>query len=80
MLLFLSCLLLLYFCICCYWTNNIRSMMSLKRIGLTNVPLVRALFHCVLMIMLVVLVAWGLAFLYQQESIPNVIFLRLSFS
>ena len=48
--------------------------------GLTLDPLVRtifALFLCVLTIMLVVLVVWGLAFLYQQDSIPNAIFLSL---
>ena len=47
--------------------------------GLTADPLVCTLFPlflCVLMISLVVLVYQGLEFLYQQESIPNVIFLR----
>ena len=42
--------------------------------GLTLGSLVRALFYCVLTIMLVVLVAWVLEFLYQPELIPNVIF------
>ena len=43
--------------------------------GLTPSPPVRAILHCVLMIPLVVLVTWGLEFLYQQESSPNVTFL-----
>ena len=38
------------------------------------------IFLCILMITLVVLVAWGLAFLHQQESIPNVMFLHLLYS
>ena len=45
--------------------------------GMTLGPMVRtlfALFLCVLTVPLVVLVAWGLAFSYQKESIPNMIF------
>ena len=45
--------------------------------GLTLDPIVRTLFLifiCVLTIYLVVLMIWGLAFLYQQELSPNVIF------
>ena len=45
--------------------------------GLTPGPLVHTLlplFLCVLMIPLVVLVAWGLEFLHQHESSPNLIF------
>ena len=52
-------------------------MMSLTMMGLTLVPLVCAIFLislCVLTNTLVVLVAWGIAFLYQQELNPNVIF------
>ena len=51
-------------------------MMSLTTMGLNLDPLVRTilpLFICVLKIPLVVNMAWGLEFLYQQESIPNVI-------
>ena len=58
-------------------------MMSLMMIGLTPDPLVRTLFKlfiCLLMIMLVVLVVWGLALVYQQKLSPNVIFLRLECS
>ena len=36
-------------------------------------------FHCVLTVPLVMLVAWGLAFLYQQELSPNVMFFYLFF-
>ena len=57
--------------------NNIRSMMSLTMVGLTQVPLVRALLPFIFTIPLVVSVDWGLAFLYQQESSPNVTFLCL---
>ena len=49
--------------------------------GLALGPLVRTLFQislCVLTITLVVLVAWGLKCLYQQDSSPNMIFLCLS--
>ena len=53
-----------------YPMNQIRSMMSLTMLGLTPVPLVRALFLFVMMNPLVVLttllvmsVAWGLEFL-----------------
>ena len=52
-------------------------MMSLTMMGLTPAPLVFTilpLFLCVLTILLAVLVVWGLAFLYQQESIPQLIF------
>ena len=52
--------------------------MSLTMMGLTPGPLVRTLFPlfiCILPVPLVVLVAWGLLFLQQQESSPNVIFL-----
>ena len=35
-------------------------------------------FPCVLTILLVVLVLWGMECLYQQELIPNVICLSLS--
>ena len=47
---------------------------------LTLDPLVHTTFvllPSVLTIPLIVLVVWGMAFLYQQESSPNVIFLRL---
>ena len=47
---------------------------------LNPVPMVHAIFHCALKILLVVLVAWGLEFLYQQELSPNVKLLRLSCS
>ena len=40
---------------------------SMTMMGLTPVPLIRALFPCVFTIPLYVLVAWGLNFLYQQE-------------
>ena len=46
--------------------------------GLNPGPLVRVIFYCVLKILLVVLVAWGLAFLYKQELGPNVTFLHFS--
>ena len=52
-------------------------MISLMMMGLNPDPLVStffALFLCVLVILLVLLVVWGLAFSYQQESITNVIF------
>ena len=58
-------------------------MMILTMMGLTPDPLVRtifAIFLCVLAILLVVLVFWGLAFSYQQELNPNGIFLCLSCS
>ena len=48
--------------------------------GMTPGPLVHTLlpiFFAFLQILLVVLVSWGLAFLYQQKSSPNVIFFRL---
>ena len=56
-------------------------MTSLTMMGLTPVSLVHTillLFLYVLTITLIVLGDWGLAFLYQQESSPNVIFLRFS--
>ena len=58
-------------------------MMILTVMGLTSDSLVRtifALFLCVSMIQLVVLVFWGLAFLYQQEASPNVKFFSLACS
>ena len=58
-------------------------MMILTMMGLTPDPLVRTIFSiflCVLAILLVVLVFWGLAFSYQQELNPNGIFLCLSCS
>ena len=68
--------LILY--ICCHWNNQICLMMSLTNLGMTPDPLVCtlfALFLCVLAILLVVLVFWGLAFgSHQQESSPKVIF------
>ena len=69
------CFLICY--MCCYRTNHILWMTSLKNLGLTPDPLVHtlfALFLCVLARPLVVLVFWGLTFLHQQESIPKVIF------
>ena len=45
--------------------------------GLTPDPVVRtlfALFVCVLKVLLVLLVVWGLYILYQQESSTNVMF------
>ena len=51
--------------------------MGLKMMVLTSVSLVRNLlphFICVVTMPLVVLGAWGLAFLYQQEPSPDVIF------
>ena len=67
----------LIFCIFYHGTNHIRSMISIMMMGLNPDPLVStffALFLCVLVILLVLLVVWGLAFSYQQESITNVIF------
>ena len=55
-------------------------MMSLTMMGLTPGNLVRVILHCIFSIPLVVLVDWGLAFLYQHESSPNVMFLSLSCS
>ena len=69
-----SCFLIRY--ISCHWTNQIFSMISLMNLVMTPGPLVRtfsALFLCVLMITLEVLVFWGLTFLHQQESIPKVV-------
>ena len=62
------------FYIGCLQTNHIYSITSLTMMGLTPGPLVRALLHFVLMNLLVVLVSWGLAFLYHQELISNVTF------
>ena len=55
-------------------------MISLAMMVLTPGPLVRVIFPCVLTILLVILVAWGVVFLYQQDSSPNVAFFRLSCS
>ena len=49
-------------CIFCHQTNHIFLMTSLTMMGLTPGPLVRALFHCVFTILLVLLVPWGLGF------------------
>ena len=62
------------YCNCYCSTNHIRLMMSLKMIGLTPGTLVRAIFLfafmnplVVLETLLVVSVAWGLAFFPCQE-------------
>ena len=55
-------------------------MMSLMMMGLTPGPLVRAIFRCILTILLVVIVARDLVFLCQQKFSPNVTFLCLSCS
>ena len=52
-------------------------MMILTMMGLNPSPLARDFFHCVLMITLVVLVAWGMECFYQQESSTNVTFFCL---
>ena len=49
-------------------------MMIMKMMDMTLGSLVCAFLHCVLTIMLVMLVAWGLTVLYQQELISNVTF------
>ena len=72
------CFLIL--CIYCHQNNRIQLMMSLTMMGLTPDILVCTLFAtflCILKIPLVVLVVWGLLFLYQQESSPNSIVLCL---
>ena len=54
----------------------------MTNLGLTPDPLVRTLlniFICVLTSMLLVLVFWGLTFLHQQESSPNVVYSLHSF-
>ena len=69
----------LIYCIFCHWTNHILSVLSLTMVVLNPDPLVCTVFAnflSILTILLVVLVFWGLAFLYQQELSPDVIFLR----
>ena len=71
----------LIWCIFCHWTNHIRLMTSLKKLGLTTYPLMRtifALFLWVLKILLVVLVFGGMVFSHQLELSPKVIFLCLT--
>ena len=45
-------------------------MISLTMMGMTPSPLVRVLLPLVLMIMLVVTVAWGMAFFFQKDLSP----------
>ena len=66
----------LILCICCQCKNQISSMMSMMNLDLTPDPLVLTIFTiflCILTITLVLLVFWGLEFLQQQESSPNVV-------
>ena len=55
-------------------------MMSLTMMGLDRGPLVRALFHFALEILLVISVAYDLEFLFRLESSQLVTFLRWSCS
>ena len=75
-----------FYCVFCFYnfwcrTNQIISIMSLAKFGLTLDPLVRTLldlFICVLSSPL--LMSWGLTFSHQLESSPKVVDSLHSFS
>ena len=63
-----------YFYVLCRWTNQIRSMMSLMNLCLTPNPLVSTVFALFLLFLTsLLLLFWGLMFLHQHESSPNVV-------